>query len=354
VGTSEPRPVTRRLSEAVQSILGWTGMGRIYTRLRGLRGAIILMYHSVAEAESAAWIDPRDHLPPEVFEGHIRFLAACRRVISLSELTDACERGKDFPAGTVVITFDDGYLDNLNVAAPLLGRYGLPSTLFLPTGYVSRGEPQWVDRLYSAFRARTRHELSLPSSDAQRFDLRDGGQQHRAYRSAAGQLLSASPGVRRELLEDIERQLSPGIKAPRLTLNWDEVRELHRRFPSVEIGVHTREHVDLSAVGIEEARREILDAITDMRNELQHQPLHFSFPYSRSTPQVCRLVRDLGLRSAATDEAGLLIGRGSDPFDLKRIEAPASAGRFRLLTSGANPRLSLKRVIAGNKTRMGS
>ena len=46
------------------------------------------------------------------------------------------------------ITFDDGYRDNLTVAAPILEKYRLPATLFLATGYVERGETQWSDTLH--------------------------------------------------------------------------------------------------------------------------------------------------------------------------------------------------------------
>ena len=126
---------------------------------------------------------------------------------------DAIAAGRTPPAGTVCITFDDGYRDNLTVAAPILERYRLPATLFLATGLVERGENQWSDTL---------HSLS-------RKDLH-------------AQLLEASHAERMRVLDEFQA----AVKAPRLMLDWDGVRELTRRYPRFEIGGHTRDHLDLT------------------------------------------------------------------------------------------------------------
>ena len=69
------------------------------------------------------------------FELFCRFFHKHARVVSLSEQVADCHAGRDM-RGTLSITFDDGYLDNFQVAAPILQRLGMPATFFVTTGFV--------------------------------------------------------------------------------------------------------------------------------------------------------------------------------------------------------------------------
>ena len=334
-------PLRRRLLHGLQSSLGATGIAEAYVRTRRPVGAMILMYHSVAAAEDAQWIDPQNHMPPEVFERHMRLLAERRRVIALDELVDCVARGQTPPAGTVVITFDDGYRDNLTVAAPILARYGLPATLFLATGYVSRGQSQWIDELYGVFRTRTRPSLTL-GGRAWRLD--SGTAAWDAYQAVAGELLIADYAARQALLEAVAGQLEPVGRPPRLTMDWDDVRAWMAASPGLSVGLHTRDHVDLTARGEDDARAELAACMADTDRELGSRGWHFSFPYSRATPALQGLARAAGMWSAAAAERAELVGAGSDAFALPRVQAPASLARLKYVTSGAHPALSLALV----------
>lgn len=69
------------------------------------------------------------------FESFCHFFMERFRVVSLSEQIIGARAGRSM-AGTLAITFDDGYLDNHEVAAPILRRLGLPATFFVTTGFV--------------------------------------------------------------------------------------------------------------------------------------------------------------------------------------------------------------------------
>jgi peptidoglycan/xylan/chitin deacetylase (PgdA/CDA1 family) len=64
--------------------------------------------------------------------------------VPLSEQLD--ELGRKRCGGTLSITFDDGYRDNFDNAAPILERLGLPATFFVATGFIGTDEVAWWDR----------------------------------------------------------------------------------------------------------------------------------------------------------------------------------------------------------------
>src|SRR5262249_28071321 len=211
-------------------------LGRLF---RADCGAAVLMYHSVPGSEQRPWIDPQNAIPEELFARQMRFLAAERHVLSLAELVDSIESGRSPRAGSVVLTFDDGYLDNYTVAAPILASLGLPATFFLVTGYVDDTAPQWVDELYSLYRTRTAHELLLRARRLLAFDLTDQAHVEASHGWLSSWLLAAEVGERRRLLDDLRLQLRPAAVPPRLTLSWEEVRALLAMHPGFEVGVHT-------------------------------------------------------------------------------------------------------------------
>jgi peptidoglycan/xylan/chitin deacetylase (PgdA/CDA1 family) len=81
------------------------------------------------------------------FEAFCRFFHKYFRVLPFSEQVAGCRSGRDM-GGTLSVTFDDGYLDNYEVAAPILRRLGLPATFFITTGFIdSKSVAPWDQSL---------------------------------------------------------------------------------------------------------------------------------------------------------------------------------------------------------------
>ena len=288
---------------AVGAAVHWSGAGRAFEMATRAAGAVILMYHSVARDEEAGFVEPANRIAPRHFERQMAFLRERRRVVALSELVEDLVRGRTPPAGTVCITFDDGYRDNLTVAAPILEKYRLPATLFLATGFAERAENQWSDTLHAV-----------------------------ADRSLHARLLEASHDQRLRLLD----QFPAARKAPRLMLDWDEARRLLRRYPLFEIGGHTRDHLDLTRHP-GEARAQIDGCFADLRRELGVEPRHFSYPYGRWCAETRRAVMRAGWHSGVVTDAAPRIGPATDRYAMSRVQAPRSMTQLAFRTSGAYP-----------------
>tara|TARA_R110002072_G_scaffold302503_1_gene485965 strand:- start:10786 stop:11808 length:1023 start_codon:yes stop_codon:yes gene_type:complete len=331
----------QRLLQGAQAGLYLSGVSWLYVRTASPTGAVILMYHSISTPERRRWHDPANTIDASRFRQQVKFLTRHRRVISFSDLVSTIRCGDDPPAGSVAITFDDGYLDNLEVAAPILAEFGLPALLYLCTGYVGRGENQWVDRVHTTLQTRTCNELSLPGCSAH-IALDDQQQMQRARREINDMMIQASLEGREELLLSLEEQLSPREAGPRLTMTWAEARRMRDEFGLMELGVHTSNHCDLRSASDLTRQRELAACCEDFRRELGYGPVHFSFPYGRSDAAGRELVKAEGLGSAIASGANSQITAASDPYWLSRVTAPQSMTFLRYLTGGAYPSLPQK------------
>jgi peptidoglycan/xylan/chitin deacetylase (PgdA/CDA1 family) len=132
-----------RVHEVAERYAYWHGArGRLGAEAwaRLTRGTAILMYHSFGGRDEPA---SRFVVPVGRFEQHLRTLARRGRpVLRLEELADGRREGRLAPAGAVVITMDDGYADNRELAAPLLRRFGFPATVFAVSDRIG-GAADW-------------------------------------------------------------------------------------------------------------------------------------------------------------------------------------------------------------------
>ncbi len=100
----------------------------------GPPGIRILMFHKVGPKDPKIGYEPTN-IPPERFEEQIALLSKAYNVISLHDAIALLKSGIDvtLKRPNVVITFNDGFLDNLTHALPILEKYNLPATLFITT-----------------------------------------------------------------------------------------------------------------------------------------------------------------------------------------------------------------------------
>ncbi|MCX5690839.1 MAG: polysaccharide deacetylase family protein [Planctomycetota bacterium] len=250
----------------------------------------------------------------------------------MTQLGSMLAAGQTPPRGTVAITFDDGYLDTLRIAAPILDEAGLPATVYLPTWYIDRAKPQWVDELFGIFTSRRAQQLV---TECGTWNLSNDHAARAAQVELNRVLLEASLDARERLLGQVRESLKPSGESPRLTMNWDEVRELVRRFPRIELGAHTVHHLDLRRWTGIEAEREISASAATIERETHVRPRHFSFPYGRRCEETRNMVQQAGFETAVGAGSKVLLGPASDRWALPRIEGHVSVPALKFLTSGA-------------------
>ena len=107
-------------------LTAFTGLNRILSN-SSVNNGLVIMYHGITK-KNTNWFSPR-HLSEEQFEEHLRYLKHNFDCVSLTELIHSAPKNKN--RKQIALTFDDGYLNNLTVALPLIEKYQIPVTFFI-------------------------------------------------------------------------------------------------------------------------------------------------------------------------------------------------------------------------------
>jgi len=324
------------------------GLGELRRAAQWLRGrfaprALILLYHRVAEVTS----DPQLLcVTPGHFSEHLEILRKHSHLMQVLQLTRTLQ-DEDLPRRTVVITFDDGYADNLYNAKPLLERYDVPATVFVATGYLGQEREFWWDELeglllqpgilpeilemkrngktlkFTLGEAASYSEERYRCYQGWHMEMKDDpSPRHRVYRSLC-MLLRELPG--RDLRKKLdELQAWAGretkIRPTHCTISTDELLNLAEG-GLLEVGAHTKTHPILSLLTAEEQLVEVQGSKTKLEEILGRSVQGFAYPYglqSDYTADTSAIVQQAGFKLACANFSGM-VWRGTDCFQLPRV-----------------------------------
>jgi peptidoglycan/xylan/chitin deacetylase (PgdA/CDA1 family) len=213
------------------------------------------------------------------FTRQMQLLGRAFRVLTLTEAVERMHE-RTLPARAVCITFDDGYADNVDVAAPILHRHGLPATFFIATGFIDGGR-MWNDTIIETVRAARGTELDLTELGLGRFAIGTMAARAALVNELIGRCKYLEPAERKAKTEAIAAAAAVTPPAD-LMMRSEQVRALHRA--GMEIGAHTVSHPILSAIPPARAREEIV-ASRDRLATLTGAPVR-TFAYPNGKPGV--------------------------------------------------------------------
>jgi peptidoglycan/xylan/chitin deacetylase (PgdA/CDA1 family) len=259
------------------------------------RPGIILMYHRV-------WTPVVDSarlcVTPLHFAEHLETLAN-ERVVPLAELPDT--------PGGIAITFDDGYLDNLEAALPLLEEFRLPATFFITTSVLD-GCEFWWDRVDDITRERERSRSRIERSAPYRL--------YRRFQNARE--MARLRGLDQEQLERDEALAGASVDVPCAEHRKLDEAGLRRLASSeyAEIGGHTRTHPNLTTLS-EQAQREEVAASREQLEAIIGGPVRtFSYPYGAHDEVSVRTAERAGF------ELACIVGGGGVTQATDRMRLP--------------------------------
>jgi peptidoglycan/xylan/chitin deacetylase (PgdA/CDA1 family) len=315
-------------------------MRRLKRRLS--HGTLILVYHRINDAALDPWALS---VRPDHFAEHLAVLQRLFHPISLKELAQSLQGGTKLKPNSVVITFDDGYADNLHNAKPILERFDCPATIFLVTGVIGSPAEFWWDELSSL--------LLQPHPLPEHLQLSIQGKIHTWHLGSAVEFSQVeyarcihwragwpAPSFRHDLYWQIWQLMHPlSTDAQNEVMNalrtWADSKHsqpFHRildqkecldlaQAEQIEIGAHTIHHASLAPLPHAVQCSEISGSKRDLESLLNRPAQFFSYPFGKHrdyTPETIALVRESGFLAACSNESGF-VNIGTDPFQLPRV-----------------------------------
>ncbi len=275
----------------------------------------ILIFHRVHAVP-----DPLFPFEPDAqrFESLMRFVAATFRVMTLGEAIDHLVRDT-LPPRSLVITFDDGYADNADVALPILQRLGLRATFFISTGFLDGGR-MWNDSVIECVRASSKESIDLAAFGLARQSLRTIEDRRHCIDALLPRIKYLPLQERADEVLGLQHLCGVGSLPDDLMMSTSQLQSLHRA--GMEIGAHTVNHPILKSVSATEAEREIGDGRHALESILDTSVDVFAYPNGKLGQDYdfsnVEIVRKQGFRGAVSTEPGVARA-GSDLFQLPRF-----------------------------------
>jgi peptidoglycan/xylan/chitin deacetylase (PgdA/CDA1 family) len=224
---------------------------------------------------------------------------------------------KKLPSRAVLITFDDATTDFAENALPVLQRYHLPATMFVPTGFPA--SPQrvfWWDKLYTAIEHS--YNLNIIQTPLGGFLVETPAQRSHAFSMLRDYVKSLPHPVALDWVDRFCAELeTPFMRGS--VLSWDALRAV--RAAGITLGAHTRNHPIMERISPDEARAEAVGSWQDLRRETGDTLPVFAFPSGDFNPLLVEILREEGFELAFTTQRGVNRLAKTDPLQLKRINA---------------------------------
>lgn len=281
----------------------------------------ILEYHGV-DPNGREW---EGTISQHRFRQHVRWLRRHYDLLTVAQAVDRLAAG-GLGRDAAVITFDDGYANNVEGAFPVLRDLGAPATIYLATGFLD-GRELWFDTARRALDAIA--EVTDAGMLTTNPDIAGRLAEHLGHwppseglESLVRRLKYLSADDRTAVVGDLKAVVSQagiGLRKAARPMTWDQAREL--RDAGIELGAHTVDHPILSKLDPEAQEAEIRGSRDRLAEELGTPPRTFAIPNGSARDydsHTLDILRRLGFDACCTTRRGSN-SPGADPFELRRL-----------------------------------
>ncbi|MDB4954918.1 MAG: polysaccharide deacetylase [Myxococcales bacterium] len=290
----------------------------------------ILTFHRVREPDTDSrycFDDGVIDSTPEQFDLQMSIVRRYFNPVGMDDVLRLAEGGS-MPRNPVLITFDDGYRDNHEVAVPILKRHGIKAVFFIATSYIAERRVFWWDRINYLMKTSTKRTIEVSYPFLQVFDVRTPADKTGATKALL-RLVKTHNGL------DLDRLLDGLAKAADVRwddelekrfaneylMTWDQVRDL--RAAGMDVQSHTRTHRVLQTLDDNQIVHELRGSRDELEQQLDEPVRAISYPIGhtiRDRPFVRRALAAAGYKVGFTNDTGAHpLWRKFDPFEVNRI-----------------------------------
>ncbi len=295
------------MKQLIKKIMTGPQICKVGSRYTGK--ATCLMYHSIVDKEYG----PHDFCPNlpllvrvDDFDRQIRFLAENYRCIDAVSAVKRLRQGT-LEERTAIITFDDGYGDNLKAALPILEKYNVPATVFVTTSFADKTRSPWWHELEKVMAEADSLSLVIDEKEI-RYRIPDACTKYNAFISISDLMMKLDPARQDEVLFNLEQQVGGKARTYDGMLDWNGVISLDKH-PLITIGSHAKTHPVMTTLDDQAVESEVVSSRLMLQEKLGHPVELFCYPYGgrgQAGQREFQVVEKTGYLAAFTTRSGHL------------------------------------------------
>ncbi len=275
----------------------------------------ILIYHQVLEQP-----DPFRTCTPTVaeFRQQMEIVGRYFKPLSIEEALALLRKNK-LPANSICVSFDDGYLNNLTLAAPILKELAIPATVYVSSAFTG-GENMWNDKIIDFLFDQEVVQYDFSVIDAGIHTIISNKQRNQLTLTILEQLKYLPYKQRLEVVDNILECHHYKLGAAKM-MNSQQLKKLKQY--DITVAAHTHDHPIMAVLPIEEQQQQLITNIEHLKQwGVADEPLGFAYPNGKMnqdySQQTVELVKKLDFSHAVTTHHGVCTP-SSDFFQLPRI-----------------------------------
>ena len=291
----------------------------------------ILLYHRVCDPDSPAFFGYKSIVSarPADFAGQMDYLLKYYRPISLDDCLAWIYAGKSLPKRAILITFDDGYRDNLTYAMPALAARGIPFVLFVATGHIDDTRIFFWDWVAEAFRHSPVRSARLPVIGEFSWTDEETDAMAQRWIRAVAPLSERGREASVAELSHVLQYCLYDAPPPGTYCSWSDLVEMRKN--GCSIGAHSVSHPMFVGLPVEQAAIEMALSKAAIEEKLNAPVLSFAFPFGHTTEYETRylsLLAETGFKLAFRSTGGINFANDArrKPFELRRRSISLESG----------------------------
>ena len=279
------------------------------------------------------------------FKRQLDFFEENFNIITMEEVTEAALKGRKLPEKALLLTFDDGYIDNYTVALPLLLERGLQGSFFVPAKPLDKGGLLEVNKIHftlakgdekNIVRDILDYSLKIKEKLREKLNIADRDISEELYKRYAvsngrdtldtsfikKMLQEILPAENRaeiiDILFDKYVEVSEEVLANELYVNKTQLKVMKKL--GMFIGLHGYEHNHLALLTEEEQKKDLEKALSVMGEFIDENAWVMNYPYGSYNETTLRLAKSLGAVLGLTTKRGIADIKSDSALELARFD----------------------------------
>lgn len=288
----------------------------------------IFCYHGVTKQKSYGIENySQKHIPYEIFREQLNVIKNSCQVISMDDVIDIYKNKIKITDNLIAITFDDGFKNNIEIAAPILDEFNFEATFYITSGLIGTNELFWVDQLENSINYNKKENLKI-NLKGEFFDFYTKSKHNKIQAlNTIKKYCKQAKNNEKNRVVDYLNHLCEGNSNNKNKvsnyeiMNWDDIKKINQN-KKFTIGGHSLRHDLFSKIETEsQLKYDIETSIELIQNKIGEKIIHYSYPEGQSihfNKNVIKILKGNDIKCCPTAIDGVNDG-SEDLFSLKRI-----------------------------------